>query len=64
MAPAILKCRNSWAKIPQGGRPSKEGRRGSLLVWAHNDVKRVRTMGNGHKILVNRGPVVLRGDRG
>ncbi len=61
-APKILGMGNSMRTFPIGP-TSKIGRRASLLVWATpNPIKRVRTMGNGRKILVNRGDVILRGD--
>lgn len=63
-APAILGLRSSTRQWPNAI-PSKLGRQAKgILVWATpNPVKRVRTTRSGHKILVNRGEVVLRGSR-
>ena len=62
MAPAILKTRSSWARMPNAV-PSKLGRQAKgVLVWATpNPINRVRYTGNGRKIMVNRGEVILRG---
>lgn len=59
--PAILGMRSSTRQWP-GRRPKKDQRLGSLVVWAKpNPINRVRTMGNGGKIMPNRGAVILRG---
>lgn len=61
-APAIMGLGSMFRKFPTGGAPSKAGRCGSLLVWSKpNPIKRVRSTGNGRKILPNRGDVILRG---
>lgn len=48
-----------------GNRPSALSRMSSPVRWATpNPKRRIITMGNGRKIMPNRGAVVLRGSRG
>lgn len=62
--PAILRLRSSTRQWPNAI-PSKLGRQAKgIIVWAKpNHINRVRYQGNGKKILVNRGEVILRGSR-
>jgi hypothetical protein len=63
-APAIMGMRSSTREWPNAI-PSKLGRQAKgIIVWAKpNPINRVRYQGNGRKILVNRGEVILRGSR-
>jgi hypothetical protein len=55
---SIQRLRSSTERYPIGALTAF-GRRGSLVVWSSKP--RAYTMANGHKVLPNKGKVVLRG---